>query len=213
MNKTKRILIVVFLGWLGIHKFIDGNYKIGILYLFTFGLFGIGWTIDIIKEITRNNCSIGKSLMNKEVLKKIASGELPIIDIDNVNFKENEICHYADKGYTFKDKTFTTGYTGRSSGVSIRIMKGVSYKTGTSGGRAIRETQRIIYKGTLILTNQRVIYISQNTPFDTKLASITSVIEVEDGIIIQIGSNSYSMVISTHTEFIKVFNMIKNKEV
>lgn len=42
------LLIVIFLGPFGIHKFMQGKPRIGILYLCTFGLFGIGWIIDII---------------------------------------------------------------------------------------------------------------------------------------------------------------------
>lgn len=42
-----RFLLVLFLGWTGIHKFMDGKKGMGILYLCTMGLLGIGWTIDI----------------------------------------------------------------------------------------------------------------------------------------------------------------------
>ena len=40
------ILTIVF-GWLGIHKFYNKQYGLGVLYLFTWGLFGIGWIFDI----------------------------------------------------------------------------------------------------------------------------------------------------------------------
>lgn len=51
-NKTVRILITVFGGSFGLHKFIDKKIGMGILYFFTGGLFGIGWIIDIVKECT-----------------------------------------------------------------------------------------------------------------------------------------------------------------
>lgn len=57
MNKKTRLLIVIFLGVFGVHKFIDKDYKMGLIYLFTGGLCGIGWIIDIIKEL------IGKILI------------------------------------------------------------------------------------------------------------------------------------------------------
>ncbi len=47
-----KFLVTLFLGWAGIHKFIDKKTGMGILYLFTFGLFGIGWIIDIIVSFT-----------------------------------------------------------------------------------------------------------------------------------------------------------------
>lgn len=43
------LLLCIFLGPLGAHLFYVGKIGKGILYLFTAGLFGIGWIIDIIK--------------------------------------------------------------------------------------------------------------------------------------------------------------------
>ena len=41
-----RFLLCLFAGFTGIHRFIDREYRIGFLYLFTGGLFGIGWLYD-----------------------------------------------------------------------------------------------------------------------------------------------------------------------
>lgn len=49
INSLAYFSVTFLLGWLGIHKFIDGKTGMGILYLLTFGLFGIGWLIDVIK--------------------------------------------------------------------------------------------------------------------------------------------------------------------
>lgn len=211
MNKKTRLLIVIFLGVFGVHKFIDKDYKMGLIYLFTGGLCGIGWIIDIIKELTGKNTN-SKSLMSTETLNMIKNGQLPTIIGTNINLANDEVCHYADIGYTFKDKTITTGYTGKSSGISIRLAKGLTYRTGGSGGKAIREKQRTTYTGTLYITNKRVIYSSTNECFDKTFDKITSVTEVNDGIILQIGSTSYSIILNTHTEFVKIFNMVKNNQ-
>ncbi|CAN5912975.1 hypothetical protein BH11BAC7_BH11BAC7_22970 [soil metagenome] len=48
------LLLCIFLGPLGIHRFYLGYTGMGILYLFTAGLFGIGWIIDIILLIIPN---------------------------------------------------------------------------------------------------------------------------------------------------------------
>lgn len=44
------LLLIIFLGAFGIHKFIRKRPIQGLLYLFTGGLFCIGWIIDIVKE-------------------------------------------------------------------------------------------------------------------------------------------------------------------
>lgn len=48
MEKTPAMLITVFLGGLGIHRFMAGKTGTGILWLFTGGCFGIGWIHDIV---------------------------------------------------------------------------------------------------------------------------------------------------------------------
>ena len=50
-NKIEEIVIVVFFGMFGVHKFMNGEIGMGILYFCTGGLFGIGWIYDIIKTI------------------------------------------------------------------------------------------------------------------------------------------------------------------
>ncbi|MBN8702156.1 MAG: TM2 domain-containing protein [Bacteroidetes bacterium] len=46
------VLFWFFFGLLGIHRFYLGHYGIGILYLLTAGLCGIGWVIDGIMLLT-----------------------------------------------------------------------------------------------------------------------------------------------------------------
>ena len=48
-DKTVAILLAIFGGGLGLHRFYLGSVGMGIVYLFTGGLFGIGWLVDIIK--------------------------------------------------------------------------------------------------------------------------------------------------------------------
>lgn len=49
----KDFAITLFFGWLGIHKFTQKKYGLGMLYLLTLGLFGIGWGIDTILAFIR----------------------------------------------------------------------------------------------------------------------------------------------------------------
>ena len=45
-NKWVAFFLCWFLGYVGAHKFYEGKIGMGILYIFTFGLFGIGYAID-----------------------------------------------------------------------------------------------------------------------------------------------------------------------
>ena len=42
------LLLCIFLGFFGAHRFYTGHYLIGAIYLFTIGVFGIGWIVDIV---------------------------------------------------------------------------------------------------------------------------------------------------------------------
>lgn len=46
-SKWATFWLCFFLGWLGIHRLYVGKVGTGILWMFTFGLFGIGWLVDL----------------------------------------------------------------------------------------------------------------------------------------------------------------------
>lgn len=45
-NKWVAFILCVLFGAFGAHKFYEGRTGMGLLYLFTMGLFGIGWIVD-----------------------------------------------------------------------------------------------------------------------------------------------------------------------
>ena len=54
-NKWVALCLCIFLGMLGAHKFYEGRVGMGILYLFTGGLFAIGIIIDVISILAKPN--------------------------------------------------------------------------------------------------------------------------------------------------------------
>lgn len=54
-DKWTALLLCIFLGFLGGHKFYEGKVGLGILYIFTIGLFGIGVFVDLIVILCKPN--------------------------------------------------------------------------------------------------------------------------------------------------------------
>ena len=46
-SRTGALVLCILLGYFGAHRFYAGRYGLGILYLLTIGIFGIGWLVDI----------------------------------------------------------------------------------------------------------------------------------------------------------------------
>ncbi len=54
-DKWVAFFLCLFLGEFGAHKFYEGKIGMGILYIFTVGLLGIGWIIDLISILMKPN--------------------------------------------------------------------------------------------------------------------------------------------------------------
>lgn len=193
------LVLCVLLGWIGAHKLKQGKTGMFILYLFSFGLFGIGWLLDSVvflvaflkgEPVASSVCSPSRSRGPKNLLP---SDPLPIILGDTVVMLTNgERCHYSEIVTYMKKKNVVVGYESGSSGVSIRVAKGVSYHTGGRKGAPIRDDVYEKYPGVLSITSKRVIFSGDKGTFDKNISSVSAVIPFSDGISIQFGETQYS---------------------
>lgn len=86
-----KLLVTLFLGPFGIHKFMEKKMGIGIVYLFTFGIFGIGWIMDILKE--------AKALM-------YANSNKPTVynfKVAGVSYRQEDICTLLEENASYMD--------------------------------------------------------------------------------------------------------------
>ena len=55
VDATTYLMLTILLGFIGAHRFYRKQYKLGLLYLFTGGLAGIGWIVDICIAVSLYN--------------------------------------------------------------------------------------------------------------------------------------------------------------
>lgn len=91
-SRNGKILITVLGGWFGLHHYLNKNYKMGVLYTFTFGGFYIGWIIDIVKVLKDKTISedvqmkeetpIKNEVNNNSINDNVTiNNEVPVIDL------------------------------------------------------------------------------------------------------------------------------------
>lgn len=92
--KLKMFLITLLGGFFGVHRFIRGQKGLGILYLLTFGIFGIGWVVD---------CVIAFKNMNKSTYIKFKVRSWGIY-LDNISMWQNANARDQWVGATYSSK-------------------------------------------------------------------------------------------------------------
>lgn len=155
-SQIASFLLCIFLGFFGIHHFYAGRNKMGLLYLFTFGLFGIGWIVDIFiialgKYKDNKGCYIN-DFTNKNVLLVIAifvlamfltiaafsKNDQPVEQESDSNISESTITSNTvdDFEYTIDNDTLLLeSYTGKDSVLTIESeyeIDGVYYQVNLS---------------------------------------------------------------------------------
>lgn len=94
----KDFAITLCLGWLGVHRFMQKKYGTGILWLCTFGLFGIGWIADIIVAFTKLSANKNKMQEQKQQKLRLVKtlhtqivGTFADCDLDSEQYREDLI--------------------------------------------------------------------------------------------------------------------------
>jgi hypothetical protein len=94
MNK---FFICLLGGWFGLHKFIEGKVGLGILYLFTGGLLGVGWIVDTIIYLIKWLGTDSKTAVSR------VSAQIPIVEPEPVSPEQLErmttMCKQIHKEY------------------------------------------------------------------------------------------------------------------
>lgn len=132
-----------------------------------------------------------RSVYPTAALQKLRSGILPILQTDSLLLTRGENCHFADVAILVTNKKI---YNRKHIGASFRICKGVTWHTG--GGNTTPESIPDYTKGLLYITNRRVLFVAQQNGFEKKLSGLCAHTVFPDGIRMQFGEKSYSLLLA-----------------
>ena len=90
---------------------------------------------------------------------EVSQGRLSPMQVAGVNLLASEQAYWSEPVTLIEERVVRREMVGRNQGVSIRIMRGVSYRVGGSRGQSMPVYGDVpVATGDLILTNQRVIF-------------------------------------------------------
>lgn len=95
-----------------------------------------------------------------------------------------------------------TSYKGGSTGVSVRVAKGVTLRSGTSKGVPIRKDVTDTFNGEIAITNKRIVFLGDKG-FEITYGQITAIDYYSDAIAFQVKSNRY-VISSPEIEYVQV---------
>jgi hypothetical protein len=126
-------------------------------------------------------------LVKGAVLRDILEGKIPErVELNGsmpfILGKDEKLIWYFPKVHYLEDK-IKREYVGRTQGVSVKVMKGVYYRTGGFKGNPIDTTVTAhIGTGVLAITDKNLLFASSNKSVKIPFKKILSLMPYEDGV-------------------------------
>lgn len=151
-----------------------------------------------------------RTFLTEEELNLIASGTLPEMQKAPIIPAEGEVVHFYAPAGRYITKKKAVGRTGSGGGISVRIAKGVSLRSGGGASTTIYDNVTDGFIGQVVLTNQRIVFIAKQNGFECKLKSISAITKEDDATMIQSGAKTYRLIVEKQGYFDKALSMVVN---
>jgi hypothetical protein len=146
--------------------------------------------LEIDHDLQRSS-GLSQRIAKSLTLTNLNQGEIPtdIIKIpDDLPFliQKSETIVWIFDGVSVSERTTQVQYQGSSSGVSIRIMRGVYYRTGAFRGHPVEvEKMKPLGRGSLAFTTKHVLFVSPKTSLKIPISKLLAIQAYENGLQIQ----------------------------
>lgn len=130
-------------------------------------------------------------IVQSEILKDVLDGKIPKSKINIIGtlpflLQNDESIIWLFQNVEFQEQRTKTTYQGRSQGVSIKIAKGLYYRTGSFKGNPVStEQMTILGNGMLALTTKNLYFASSTKNLKTPYNKLISITPYSDGIGLQ----------------------------
>jgi hypothetical protein len=123
------------------------------------------------------------TIFRSKLLYSLRNEPLIPLTIPNLLLAKDETAFWQEPGSIYEERVVASGYQGGSTGVSIRVAKGVSFRVGSHRGQLVKQTADVaVSAGSLVITNQRLIFIGDRKSFSAKWDKIVSLEPAIDGL-------------------------------
>ncbi len=121
--------------------------------------------------------------LHRLVIARVNDGRLPVLPTPHIMLKRGEECHLETNASLLKEVAIRE-YRGGYSGFSFRVMKGVTYHTGSSRGHSVVVGTKIEIEDTGILsvTSQRAVFLGNKRTIECAYSKLVNLNIFDDGI-------------------------------
>ena len=128
-------------------------------------------------------------LLRFRLLREIAGGQVPETSVSGLVLQKAERAFWIEPATMLEERVIDRQYIGGSHGVSIRIMKGVSYRVGAFRGHVETKTGIVpTSSGDLVITSKRVIFRGDRKSFNARLDKLLNIEMASDGVSLTTGA-------------------------
>jgi hypothetical protein len=136
--------------------------------------------LGVTDEILHSN---GGAILDRLMVAKVNDGRLPAIEHPHLMAQPGEVVHLETNAQLMKVVAIREWQSG-SHGVSFRIMKGVTYRTGVTRGKMVTtgSTVEVADAGALSVTDRRIVFTGQTKTLEFRFDKLAAMELFSDGV-------------------------------
>lgn len=125
-----------------------------------------------------------KQIQYYSLFALIESGApLPTGSASGLILQKGEICHLSLPAILVEERVVSRNYQGGSRGVSLRLVKGVSFRVGQQRGQMVSQSGIVpISEGYFVVTNKRLVFSGDRKSVTTPLDKLVDLHVFADGL-------------------------------